>query len=334
MVREQVQILVASAREPGGEWVTLTEILPDRGVFTGLVTAAAGAPAAGDRILQVSAADQLTAVYHDQDDGTGQPADVRAQVEVRCDRDLDGQDGTQCGGDDCDDLQPLVNTGAPEFCDLRDNDCDGQTDQACLACAPAHEPDITAQPELLDPNPLVCGTCARGDFDEAQYADQEPYRIWSDVYRIEARAQQTLVSSLRREQPDGILQQILYDPASQKVAEDSALGLLYHTVEQDGIYLLALVLARVDHAAAPNAYTLELLCPGATMPDGGPEGGPSDGGPDGGVPDGSTGDSGDSGQHPGDGSGCGCRSSGPGAIPLPLTLALLLGLALRRSPGT
>jgi MYXO-CTERM domain-containing protein len=300
--REQVEVLVTSRTEPGGERITLTEILPDQGVFTGLVAADSGPPVAGDRKIQVSAQDVLTALYQDADDGSGQPAEASARAQVFCDLDQDGQDAAHCGGGDCNDLAPAVAPGATEFCDLQDNDCDGRTDPACTDCAPGQEPDITANPEELDPNPLACGTCARGDFSEPEVGDDGAYRVWADVFRIDARAGETLVASARREQPDGIFRQVLYDPASQPVAEDSGLGLIRYQVPQDGAYLLALGLARVDHAVEPNAYTLALLCPAAPVfdgGDGGPDGGPDgesggDGGPDGGVSPG------------GDSFGCGC----------------------------
>jgi len=54
-----------------------------------------------------------------------------------CDPDKDG-DGYLAGANDCDDLNPAVNPGAPEVCDdTLDNDCDGQADQDdtdCYSC--------------------------------------------------------------------------------------------------------------------------------------------------------------------------------------------------------
>lgn len=50
--------------------------------------------------------------------------------------DLDG-DGhspeicTEVGGDDCDDTDPAIYTGAPEICDGEDNNCNGFIDEEC-----------------------------------------------------------------------------------------------------------------------------------------------------------------------------------------------------------
>jgi hypothetical protein len=46
------------------------------------------------------------------------------------DRDRDGYGiGAGCLGSDCNDDDPAVHPGAPEVCDLRDNNCDGQVDE-------------------------------------------------------------------------------------------------------------------------------------------------------------------------------------------------------------
>jgi len=72
------------------------------------------------------------------------PASAQAQC---ADADLDGHEDAGCGGDDCDDLDPLAYPGAPELCDGVDNDCDGAVDQPWpelgTACDGA-DPDLCA----------------------------------------------------------------------------------------------------------------------------------------------------------------------------------------------
>ncbi|MFO0594555.1 MAG: MopE-related protein [Myxococcaceae bacterium] len=65
-----------------------------------------------------------------------------------CCVDLDGDGfgrGQACAGDDCDDTDPAIHRGAPEMCNGRDDDCDGEVDDlgvnmcgvgACLVAAP------------------------------------------------------------------------------------------------------------------------------------------------------------------------------------------------------
>ncbi|MEW5849735.1 MAG: FG-GAP-like repeat-containing protein [Myxococcota bacterium] len=49
-----------------------------------------------------------------------------------CDDDSDGERGMGCGGSDCADEDPRVNSNAVEVCDGVDNDCDGVVDQGPL----------------------------------------------------------------------------------------------------------------------------------------------------------------------------------------------------------
>jgi hypothetical protein len=41
--------------------------------------------------------------------------------------------GTECSGKDCDDTRAGVFPGAPEVCNARDDDCNGQVDEGCMA---------------------------------------------------------------------------------------------------------------------------------------------------------------------------------------------------------
>ncbi len=45
------------------------------------------------------------------------------------DDDQDGIPDSGCGGGDCDDLDPFVGAGLPEYCNGRDDDCDGMVDE-------------------------------------------------------------------------------------------------------------------------------------------------------------------------------------------------------------
>lgn len=50
------------------------------------------------------------------------------------DDDADGHVASACGGDDCNDADPMVSPSDPELCNTRDDDCDGTTDETC--CEP------------------------------------------------------------------------------------------------------------------------------------------------------------------------------------------------------
>lgn len=76
------------------------------------------------------------------DDGevcTADRCDVASDtcLHERDDRDDDGDGVTTCDGD-CDDGDPTVSPRAPEICDMRDDDCDGASDEGvvseCLDC--------------------------------------------------------------------------------------------------------------------------------------------------------------------------------------------------------
>ena len=72
-----------------------------------------------------------------------------------CDADDDGEDAIRCDGTDCDDLNPLSNQGIAEvqltdgdcyYCNGKDDDCDGQTDEECF------DLDSDGIPDCLDPD--------------------------------------------------------------------------------------------------------------------------------------------------------------------------------------
>jgi hypothetical protein len=75
------------------------------------------------------------------DDGADEGGDDGGDSPACRDLDNDGHEDWSCGGDDCDDGDPLVNPDAeegiyphPTCADGRDNDCDGLTDYADPAC--------------------------------------------------------------------------------------------------------------------------------------------------------------------------------------------------------
>ena len=60
--------------------------------------------------------------------GAGEMPGRDQRVGPQCDADNDGVLDPACGGADCDDADPLARPGAPEFCNLRDSDCNGMVD--------------------------------------------------------------------------------------------------------------------------------------------------------------------------------------------------------------
>ncbi|MBN2492963.1 MAG: hypothetical protein JXR96_00125 [Deltaproteobacteria bacterium] len=76
------------------------------------------------------------------------------------DIDNDGYVGEQWGGDDCDDLDPDVNPGAPEVCGPKDDDCDGQIDEEPEATASCDDED-----ECTVNDRCVSGQCVADPLD-------------------------------------------------------------------------------------------------------------------------------------------------------------------------
>jgi len=259
-LRDRLLVTVSGDRETAGELLQLTEIGPNLGVFVGAMSMGLGSPVPGDGVLQVDPGDLITATYnHHLKGGEITEKGERAYTSVYCDLDGDGVDADECGGTDCDDERPDMYPDAQEFCDGDDDDCDTVIDEGCVDCMAPQEPDATA--DGLAPNPLGCGQCVSGDFDETFYGDQGHYRIWVDAYAIDAEAGQKLISTVHRAVPNGVLQQQLFDPSFAEVlADDELFGVLEHTVEESGTYYLVLLMSRVDHTIEPNAYQLELHC--------------------------------------------------------------------------
>ena len=63
------------------------------------------------------------------DDDCNGVADFAAAPGDFEDDDGDGVPDASCGGGDCDDLDPFVGAGLPEYCNGRDDDCDGMIDE-------------------------------------------------------------------------------------------------------------------------------------------------------------------------------------------------------------
>ncbi|MBW1811557.1 MAG: IPT/TIG domain-containing protein, partial [Deltaproteobacteria bacterium] len=64
------------------------------------------------------------------------------------DKDVDGDTylDPACGGDDCDDLDPLVNPGADEIQDTKDNDCNGLVDEGLIPAGAVIVTEIMKDP--------------------------------------------------------------------------------------------------------------------------------------------------------------------------------------------
>jgi hypothetical protein len=78
-----------------------------------------------DRAINPHAAEVCDRVDNNCDGYVDSARNQAALCAVCFDADLDGQ--TNCDGD-CSDSDPAIYRGAPEVCDLKDNDCDGQVD--------------------------------------------------------------------------------------------------------------------------------------------------------------------------------------------------------------
>lgn len=73
-------------RTSGGdaEWLTVAELPPDSGSFSGSVEARFSPAQSGDGLLNLDGGQTIAAIYHDLDDGSGSPADIEARALVSC----------------------------------------------------------------------------------------------------------------------------------------------------------------------------------------------------------------------------------------------------------
>ena len=71
---------------------------------------------------------EVAAASVEVDSSREEPSDS-AEESTRCDRDSDGALSEDCGGDDCNDSDPHVYPGAVEYCNFKDDDCDGENNE-------------------------------------------------------------------------------------------------------------------------------------------------------------------------------------------------------------
>jgi|GEM_PF-467624 len=76
--------LLAVTAAADSELVTVSEISPGTGAFSGVTALTAGTPSKYDGLIQVAHGDVVTIIYEDADDGTGNPATVEASGAVDC----------------------------------------------------------------------------------------------------------------------------------------------------------------------------------------------------------------------------------------------------------
>ncbi len=152
----------------------------------------AGGPApvpeqAGD-VNCSGAVDVDDAIYLENHLFYGGPPPCDPDTLISCwDHDVDGYMDAFCGGDDCDDCDPAIFSGAPEICDGMDSDCDGilpadEVDEdgdgspLCADCDDAVPDTYPGAPEICDGLDNDCdGTIPEDetDADEDGWAECE-----------------------------------------------------------------------------------------------------------------------------------------------------------------
>lgn len=75
------------------------------------------------------------AIEPDEGPDNNEPSNI---INPSCDADNDGEMSIECGGEDCDDGDPLRKPGNPEFCDEIDNDCDDVINEGVICTFYAH----------------------------------------------------------------------------------------------------------------------------------------------------------------------------------------------------
>jgi hypothetical protein len=79
-----LKVKVSSGAETKPETVTLTEFPEDSGHYTGSIRTTSGKAAAGDKLISVLNADQISVKYKDPDPCPGTPSIVLAKAETNC----------------------------------------------------------------------------------------------------------------------------------------------------------------------------------------------------------------------------------------------------------
>ena len=144
---------------------------PGRGISGTYPQNNGGGGSGGVVVLNLPAGAQTTSFTFKLDGGkTGDcpagmsgPAGKQAQSPLpngaTCvDLDGDGYTSIACGGKDCDDVDPSVHPGVKEICNGKDDNCDGQTDEAPNDCTPKGLVCMT--PPASPPLPTAARTAA------------------------------------------------------------------------------------------------------------------------------------------------------------------------------